>query len=286
MQARLIVLLTRERSFRIALVSICFCTLLSLLATDAFARPQGDQVISASELAKDNLDRVAASESQITAVLNANPGLFVELKRWVAKDAADRGQIVKDSDLTDAAILTRLTNDIHFRAAATLLLQRYGYLLPKVNPDSEVGREQVALEQERIRELVSTQQAQSQQAQQNQLAKCGLSSGHAESNCPTAPKSPQKATVQTGTSNPGELPRDRDFGQLLTNPAPQPTAGNGSLLRTSVNPARSWQCSSLYRSGTESDLWRLCRFRTDRMALPGSRSAAAAFSFHAEHPQA
>ena len=106
MQARLIVLVTRERSFRIAVVSICFCALLLLLGTRGFARQAAqDQVISASELAKDNLDRVAASESQITAVLNANPGLFVELKRWVAKDAADRGQIVKDSDLTDAAIL-------------------------------------------------------------------------------------------------------------------------------------------------------------------------------------
>ncbi len=153
MQVRLIVLVTRERSFRITAVSICFCALLLLLSTRGFARQAAqDQLFSASELAKDNLDRVAASESQITAVLNANPGLFVELKRWVAKDAADRGQIVKDSDLTDAAILTRLANDIHFRAAATLLLQRYGYLLPKVNPDSEVGREQAAIEQERIRE--------------------------------------------------------------------------------------------------------------------------------------
>ena len=231
MQARLIVLLTRESRSRLTAVSICFCALLLFLSARGFARqaPQ-DQAISASELAKDNLDRVAASESQITAVLNANPGLFVELKRWVAKDAGDRGQIVKDSDLTDAAILSRLVDDVRFRAAATLLLQRYGYLLPKVNPDSEVGREQAALEQERIRELVSTQQSQAQQAQQNQLAKCGLSSGHADSNCATAQKSPQKAAVQTGTSNPGELPKDRDFGQLLANPAPQPAAGNGSSL--------------------------------------------------------
>lgn len=85
MQARLIVLVTRERSFRIAVLSICFCALLPLFGTHAFAQqPTQDHSISASELAKDNLDRVAASESQITAVLNVNPGLFVALKRWVA----------------------------------------------------------------------------------------------------------------------------------------------------------------------------------------------------------
>jgi len=264
-QARLIVLVTRERSFRIAAVSICFCALLLLLSTRGFARQATqDQVISASELAKDNLDRVAASESQITAVLNANPGLFVELKRWVAKDAADRGQIVKDSDLTDAAILTRLTNDVHFRAAATLLLQRYGYLLPKVNPDSEVGREQAALEQERIRELVATEQTQAQQAQQNQLAKCDTQAGLGDPTCQAKPKPAQKAAVQTGTSNPGELPRDRDFGQLLTNPVPSPTSGNGSLLKTSASPADS--AGSLPGS-TESDLT-LMPISYDRTALP------------------
>jgi polysaccharide biosynthesis/export protein len=263
-QARLIVLVTRERSFRIAFVSICFCALLSLLATHAFARPQGDQVISASELAKDNLDRVAASEAQITAVLNADPGLLVELKRWVAKDAADRGQIVKDFDLNDAAILTRLTNDIHFRAAATMLLQRYGYLLPKANPDSEVGREQAALEQERIRELVASNQAQAQQAQQNQLAKCDGPTTSGDASCQAKPKPLQKAAVQTGTSNPGELPRDRDFGQLLTNPVPPPTSGNGSLLKTSASPVDS--AGSLPGS-TESDL-ALMPISYDRMALP------------------
>jgi hypothetical protein len=144
----------------------------------AFAQQTTTQsnVISASELAKENLDRVSASEAQITAVLNANPGLFVELKRWMAKDAADRGQILKDSDLRDSAVLSRLASDAGFRAAATRLLQGYGYLLPKANPDSEVGREQAALEQERIRELVATEQTQARQGQQNELAKCDTSS--------------------------------------------------------------------------------------------------------------
>ncbi len=109
MGARRIILLTKERSVRKIVIAICLCALLSFLVTGALAQqPTGNQTISNSELANDNLDKVAASESQITAVLNANPGLFVEMKRWVAKDAADRGQVVKDSDLTDAAILLRL----------------------------------------------------------------------------------------------------------------------------------------------------------------------------------
>src|ERR1700758_3688095 len=183
MEARLIVLVLKRRSLRAAVLSVCACAL-SFLAVPASAQqPADSRAISASELAKDNLERVAASEGQITAILNANPGLFVELKRWIAKDAADRGQIIKDTDLTDSAILVRLSNDSRFRAAATRLLQSYGYLLPKANPDSQVGREQAALEQERIRELVAVQRAQGPQGQQSQLAKCDPTSERGDANC-------------------------------------------------------------------------------------------------------
>jgi protein involved in polysaccharide export with SLBB domain len=207
------------------------------LTNKIFAQEQaGGGALSASELAKENLDRVAASEGQISAILSANQGLLVELKRWAAKDAADRGQVIRDSDLTDAAILSRLRNDERFRAAATRLLQSYGYLLPKVNPDSPVGREQAALEQERIRELVSAQEEQAQQehAKQSELAKCNAAP--ADPTC-AGKFGPQKAkSVQA--NNPAELPKDRDFDQLITNPVPQPPLGNGSLLRTSAGPAQ------------------------------------------------
>ena len=116
----------------LAIPIACLCLGQTAFAQQAAAGPTN--IISGSELAKDNLDRVAASEGQINAVLNANPGLFVELKRLVAKDAADRGQILKDSDLTDAAILSRLASDVRFRAGATRLLQSYGYLCPSRIP--------------------------------------------------------------------------------------------------------------------------------------------------------
>lgn len=230
MGSRVSAAVRERRSLRRAVLSLSLC---ALSVPCAFAqRPTEPGSISSSELTKDNLDKVAASESQITSVLNANPGLLVELKRWAARDAADRGQILRDSDLSDAAILSRL-GDARFRAAATRLLQSYGYLLPKVNPDSEPGRQQAALEQERIRELVAAQQAQAQEAQQSQLAKCD--SSPADSNCQAQRKPLQQAT-RTKSTNPPELPKDREFDQLLMNPVPQPSLGNGSLLRTSASP--------------------------------------------------
>src|SRR5208283_3568349 len=107
-----------------------------------------------SELENENLLRVAASPSQIQAVLLNEPGILVELKRWVAREASDNGQIVSDEDLTDNVIFERLKTDVAFRSVATRLVQRYGYLRPSVNPNSEIGKEQDLLLKERVRRLV------------------------------------------------------------------------------------------------------------------------------------
>lgn len=110
-----------------------------------------------SELAKDNLNRVAASSVQIRQVLVKDAGLLVELKRWVAKEAADNGQIVEDSSLSDQAIFDRLDHDVAFRSVATRLLQRYGYLLPAPNPDSSLGKQEELILKERARRLVQVE---------------------------------------------------------------------------------------------------------------------------------
>jgi hypothetical protein len=107
-----------------------------------------------SDLEKANLARVAAAPAQLREVLVKDPGLMVELKRWVAKEASNDGQIVSDADLTDDAIFDRLTTDIVFRSVATRLVQRYGYLRPAINPDSDMGKEQELLIKERVRHLV------------------------------------------------------------------------------------------------------------------------------------
>lgn len=114
---------------------------------------QASRTAPATDLAAQNENRVAASAMQIRVVLEKEPGLMLELKRWVAKEATDRGQIVEDADLSDAAIFDRLSRDTEFRAVATRLLQRYSYLIPAVNPDSERGKENELARQERAQRL-------------------------------------------------------------------------------------------------------------------------------------
>src|SRR5580704_16332552 len=108
----------------------------------------------APDFAQENLSRVSASATQIRAVLVKDEGLMVELKRWVAKEATDSGQVVEDSRLTDQAIFDRLDQDVAFRSIATRLLQRYGYLLPTPNPDSDYAKQNELVLKERARRLV------------------------------------------------------------------------------------------------------------------------------------
>lgn len=123
-----------------------------------------------SELAKDNLDRVAASPSQLRTLFSQNTGLLVELKRWIAKEATDNGQIISDEDLTDEAVYQRLITDVKFRSVATRLVQKYGYLRPALNPDSNLGREQAYILQERARRLVQIEAQDDLQVEQMQRA--------------------------------------------------------------------------------------------------------------------
>ena len=114
----------------------------------AKAQDQRPARAASSDLAQQNLGLVSASPKDIRAVLVKDAGLMVEIKRWVAKEATDHGQIINESDLTDDAIFERLDADARFRSVVTQLVQRYGYLVPKVNPDSQLGKEQELLVQE------------------------------------------------------------------------------------------------------------------------------------------
>ncbi len=113
-------------------------------------------------------------------MLLKDSGLLVELKRLAIKQATDNGQIVEDSSLTDQAIFDRLESDIKFRSLATRLVQRYGYLLPSFNPDSEVAKQRDLLLKERARRQIQIEaqedaeidaeikkQAQAQQTSEN-----------------------------------------------------------------------------------------------------------------------
>src|ERR1700758_4172198 len=52
-----------------------------------------------SELEKENLNYVAAAPELIKEVLIKDPGLLVELKRWIAREASDNGQVISEEDL-------------------------------------------------------------------------------------------------------------------------------------------------------------------------------------------
>ena len=109
------------------------------------ARPQ--------DIISDNLDRVAAPADQILEVLNREAGLMVELKRLLAQDAGVAGQMLEESDLTEGAVADRLRSDLHARVLATRLLQRYGFLVPRLNPNSDLEAEHKLVLQERAQVL-------------------------------------------------------------------------------------------------------------------------------------
>lgn len=104
-----------------------------------------------SDLARKNIAHVAASVTQVEPILRNNPGLLLELKNWMAREAANQGRLLTDADLLDIAVFDRLRSDSEFRAVATRLLQRYGYLAPEWNPDSQEGKQQDYIFKERTK---------------------------------------------------------------------------------------------------------------------------------------
>ena len=151
--------MSRQHTFRTAYLLTTILT--ACIGTSA--QNQRPAPMPSSDLGRQNFSRVSASAAELKIVLLKDPGLMVELRRWVAKDATDHGQVISDSDLTNDAIFERLASDSQFRSVATQLVQRYGYLVPKVNPDSELGKE---------RELLITERAKwAAQRQEEELAK-------------------------------------------------------------------------------------------------------------------
>ena len=186
----------------------------------------------ASDLARQNFDRVAASAAQVREVLLRDPGMLVELKRWVAKEATDNGQVVEDSALTDRGVFERLDHDLAFRSTATRLVQRFGYLLPSVNPESDAGRVQDLVVKERARRLIQIEAQEDAEAtrlgaadasNQQKLAHA-LCDAQADANCGdaagdrTQPKSPAPAAApQVNPSQPAgpDLPPSTSLTQTL-----------------------------------------------------------------------
>jgi polysaccharide biosynthesis/export protein len=197
-----------------------------------------------SDLDRENMSLVAASAADIKAVLAKDVGLMVELKRWVAKDATDHGQIISESDLTNDAIFDRLETDARFRSVATLLLQHYGYLLPQVNPESEVGKEQELLVQERVKWLAQDQEqelAAAHQRASSNLEQTSVCDPQLDRNCsvPQRRSFPARGTgPQAPSDNPPSMGNPNEFN------SPSRPRQSGSPLEQAQYMPRDQQLSN------------------------------------------
>jgi polysaccharide biosynthesis/export protein len=202
------------------------------LAQNQNARPA--PLAANSDLGRDNQSRVAAGAAEVKVVLLKDPGLLVELKHWVAKDATDHGQVITDSDLTDDAIFGRLETDIQFRSIATALVQRYGYLVPKLNPDSELAKERELLVQERTKWLAQSQEEELSRARlQKKTGYQQADSCDRQMDASCSADQTRPAQGRTSTQPPW-----RDENPQDTRPAPNtpifPTDNGGALERAGL----------------------------------------------------
>jgi len=209
--ARRSITFARQGQFALLCLSLALCT------TDVSSQTRQQQPVPESELARQNLARVAASVGQLVMILHRDPGLMVELKRWVAKDATEHGQLIADSDLTDEAIYDRLENDVTFRSLATDLVQKYGYIKPTVNPESPMGQEQQILMRERAKYIAQDEEAaraRSRQQRQRELDKTALCD-------PAAPSCPP-GNGQSSSAYGQSSPQSPSINELPNTPQPEP----------------------------------------------------------------
>jgi protein involved in polysaccharide export with SLBB domain len=228
--------------------SIGWLSLIFLFCSPIFAQQQNERPRRPSEqglneygvqqtpdLTQENLGRVAASAVQIRSVLVKDEGLMVELKRWVAKEATDNGQVVEDSSLTDQAIFERLEQDVAFRSVATRLLQRYGYLTPTPNPESDFAKQKELVLKERARRLVqieAQEDTESLRPQKNDrdLERTAMCDPRREEDCPQQPADRrQNMRTPGGISSPDTNPQE-------TMPEQQPSQSPSRILRADGLP--------------------------------------------------
>src|ERR1700687_5767477 len=152
----------------------------------------------ATDIVKDNLDRVAATPEQILEVLYKDSGLMVEFKQLLAREAGTVGQIVEESDLSDAAIADRLRQDLRTRVLATRLLRRYGYLLPRINPDSDLAAEHTLVLRERAKEIERLADRRGDiVADQARVERTGTCDSPGSPQCPPLQRVPEGAPLET-----------------------------------------------------------------------------------------
>lgn len=215
------------------------CATLAASCINLAAQTRPPAPVVQSDLARQNLEHVAASVGQLVLIFHRDPGLLVELKRWVAKDATDHGQLISDSDLTDEAIFDRLENDIAFRSVATALVQKYGFLKPTLNPESPMAQEQAILIRERAKYIAQDEEVSRTRSRQQRQRKLEQTQGcdPTTNDCSTQKKNPSIQQLPSQSPGMNELPEEEPGLQNTPSTVPNtpipPSNDAASLLRTS-----------------------------------------------------
>jgi len=228
------IVLRGPRAWRL-LGAVCFLALTCTAARSQDRAATAPSVVPTSELGRDNLSRVAASAADVKAVLLKDTGLLVELKRWVAKDATGHGQIISDADLTDDAIFDRLETDTQFRSVATLLVQKYGYLVPTLNPDSQAAKEHELLVKERTKWLAQVEEeelAADRQKRNRKMQNANMCDPQSQAGC---------NVLQTPETEEEGTPAQQGQPDMRRSPAPDelntpngPQRGTGAVQRAQL----------------------------------------------------
>jgi polysaccharide export outer membrane protein len=264
----------RIASFCFAALAICGFASAQTLPQQGVSQPAATVRQRQPNLDQEKTSRVAAPAEQIRAVLTKDPGLLVELERVVETEAIAKGQLVEDSDLTKEAIFERLDEDAAFRATATRLLQRYGYLLPTVNPDSEVGKEQDFVLKERARRLVqieAQEDTESMQPRKPENEPPSLTSA-ANENCTARNSTNCAEPGQRRPQGDSENPPDEPGGIPMAPPNihPNQQMNSSPLIQTKFNGG---SLSGAMDDGESNDLLRAAAMSAtqDSSTLPFSQ---------------
>jgi len=208
----------------------------------AYSQQESRHRAAQPDIISDNLEKAAASADQILEVVNKEAGLMVEFKRLLAQDAGASGQILEESDLTDGAVADRLRSDLRARVLATRLLQRYGYLVPRLNPDSDLKAEQKLVQQARVQMLARAAERRDTLVENSTADRNAACDPRSVPECAFPSSFPEdRESLPVGPTAPGRAPRSSAPLQRADDTSPsQMTRPDGTGLspdQRSGNPA-------------------------------------------------
>src|SRR5581483_9801337 len=87
---------------------------------------RGQPPIDSAELQAER--EVSLSADKVVEILRREPGLLLEVKKMLVKEAYDQGRILASEDLTDEAVFALVRGDANIRALATRQIVERGYI--------------------------------------------------------------------------------------------------------------------------------------------------------------